>query len=175
MRYVLDACVLVPGVCRECLLAVAALGLFEPRWSARIIGEWSRAALKHGLDAGPDIARALARFPQAMVAPAEGIEARVWLPDDNDRHVLATAIASSADGIVTWNAQDFPRGVLAGEGLTRRDPDGLLWELWSADPDAVAGALEQVRAVAEVRDGTPVALRALLKRAHLTRLARAVG
>ncbi len=175
MRYVLDACVLVPAVCREALLAVAAAGLFKPRWSARILGEWAHAAARHGLDPGPDIARATARFPAALTAPAPGIEARLWLPDAGDLHVLATAVAASADGIVTWNAQDFPRGVLAAEGLTRRDPDSLLWELWSHHPEAVAAALEAVRAEAEARDRTPVALRPLLKRARLTRLARAMG
>ncbi len=44
-------------------------------------------------------------------------------------HVLAIAIAGHADCIVTFNAKDFPRHLLAEEGLERRDPDGLLWQL----------------------------------------------
>jgi hypothetical protein len=54
------------------------------------------------------------------------------------------------DAIVTWNAADFPRGVLAAEGIARRDPDGLLWELWSHEPQVVA-AVEGVRAEARLR------------------------
>jgi PIN domain len=114
-------------------------------------------------------------FPQARVAPAPGTEARLHLPDPDDVHVLATAIAGGADAIVTWNAADFPRGVLAGEGVARRDPDGFLWEMWSHDPDRVGSALERVRARAQAMAGVPVALAPLLKRAKLTRLARAVG
>ena len=175
-RYLLDACVLVPPVLCDCLLRVAAAGLFRPLWSARILGEWAHAAARRGAgSADAAIARAVAAFPAAMVAPAPGIEARLHLPDPGDIHVLATAIAGSADAIVTWNAADFPRGVLAGEGLARRDPDGLLWELWSHAPDRVGSALEGVRAEAARRAGAPVALAPLLKRAGLTRLARAVS
>ncbi|MFN3972971.1 MAG: RSP_2648 family PIN domain-containing protein [Gemmobacter sp.] len=174
MKAVLDACVLVPPVLRECLLAVAGQGLFVPLWSDRILGEWARAVARHGQDAGPDIAAATTRFSAARIPPAPGIEARLHLPDANDIHVLATAIAGNADAIVTWNAADFPRGVLAGEGIARRDPDGLLWEMWSHHPGPVGAALEIVRAEAERRAGASVALRPLLKRAKLTRLARAV-
>lgn len=173
MRAVLDACVLVPPVVRDCLLEVASEGLLTPLWSARILEEWRRAGLKHGQDARPAIAGALAAFPLALVPPAPGIEARLHLRDENDIHVLATAIAGSADGIVTWNAADFPRGVLAGEGLDRRDPDGLLWEIWSRHPEAAGRALERVRARAEAMAGAAVALKPLLKRARLSRLSKA--
>jgi predicted nucleic acid-binding protein len=175
VRAVLDACVLVPPVLRDCLLSVAAAGGFRPLWSARILEEWRRAALKQGQDAAPVIAAALAQFPQAMVAPAPGLEARLHLPDEGDIHVLATAVAGSAEAIVTWNAADFPRGVLAAEGVARRDPDGFLWELWSGDPAGIGAALDRVRARAEAMAGAPVALAPLLKRAKLTRLARAVA
>ena len=175
MKAVLDACVLVPPVLRDCLLSVAAAGLYRPQWSERILGEWARAALRRGDDADAAIAGVRAGFPAAVVPPAPGVEARLHLPDANDIHVLATAIAGNADAILTWNAADFPRGTLAGEGVQRRDPDGFLWEMWSHHPDAVTLALEGVRARAEAMAGQPVVLRALLKRARLTRLARAVG
>lgn len=175
MRAVLDACVLVPPVVRDCLLSVAATGAYAPLWSDRILGEWARAAARHGRDDSAIIAAAQAQFPRACLPPAPGIEARLHLPDEGDLHVLAVAVAGSADAVVTWNAVDFPRGTLAAEGIARRDPDGLLWEMWSADPDRIGAALERVRARAEVMAGAPVALAPLLKRARLTRLARAVA
>lgn len=179
MKAVLDACVLVPPVVRECLLAVARAGLIRPLWSDRILAEWLHAAARHGAattaEAQAAARRATAEFPAARVPPAPGIEARLHLPDEDDIHVLAAAIAGAADAIVTWNAADFPRGVLAAEGVARRDPDGLLWELWSMHPQVVGAALETVRTAAEVRSGAPVALPPLLKRARLTRLARAVA
>ncbi len=102
-----------------------------------------------------------------------GIEARLVLPDPDDVHVLAAAVAAGADAIVTFNAQDFPRHVLAAEGVARRDPDGFLWELWSGDPVSVGAVLERVRGEAERLSGQPQPMRALLKRARLPRLAKA--
>lgn len=178
MKLLLDACVLFPTVMREVLLAVAGQGLFTPLWSDRILGEWQRAAARHGPAQGAEALAAIARaqdmFPRAVVPAQPGLESRLHLPDPNDLHVLACAIAGSADAIVTLNAQDFPRGTLSAEGLERRDPDGLLWELWSFHPEAVNAALEQVRAKAEALAGEPKPLAPLLKRAKLTRLARAV-
>ncbi len=175
MKAVLDTCVLMPPVLRDCLLSVAQAGFFRPLWSDRILAEWAHASARKGLHPGPAIAATTAAFPNARIPPAPGVESRLHLPDANDIHVLATAIASGADAIITWNAADFPRGLLAAEGIQRRDPDGFLWEMWSHDPARATAALEGVRARAEAMSGTPVALRALLKRAKLTRLARAIG
>lgn len=179
MKLCLDACVLFPTVMREVLLAVAGQGLFAPLWSDRILGEWQRAAARHGAETEAEALAAIARaqdlFPKARIKPQPGLEARLHLPDDNDIHVLATAIAGHADAIVTLNAKDFPRGTLQAEGLTRRDPDGVLWELWSFHPEQVEAALEQVRATASRLSGAEKPLKPLLKRAKLTRLARAVG
>lgn len=178
MRVVLDACVLYPTVLREILLGVAAEGLFTPLWSDRILEEWARATRKLG-PGGEGMARieaACARlaFPSACIAPRPGLEARLHLPDDNDVHVLATAIAGNADAILTFNAGDFPRHILSEEGIVRREPDGFLWELCSHHPEPVANVVEAVRAEAERLSGMPMTLRALLKRARLPRLAKAL-
>ncbi|WP_374643743.1 RSP_2648 family PIN domain-containing protein [Tabrizicola sp.] len=177
-RAVLDACVLYPTVLREILQGAAQEGLYRPVFSDRILREWVLATAKLGAEA-PAIAAAeaaglRAAFPRGLVAERADIEARLLLPDPNDRHVLATAIASGADAIVTFNAQDFPGHVLAAEGLRRRDPDGFLWELQSRHPEAMARVVEAVRARAEAISGQPVALKALLKRARLYRLAKAL-
>ncbi|MEY4696362.1 MAG: hypothetical protein RIT14_790 [Pseudomonadota bacterium] len=178
MRAVLDACVLFPPVLRDILLGVAARGLFQPRWSDRILEEWARATAKLGpaaeAEARGQVALVRAAFPGATLPPAPGVEARLMLPDANDLHVLAVAISGHADAIITFNAQDFPRHVLAAEGLDRRDPDGFLWELWSHHPQAVDAVLAEVHARAERMAGTGVSLKALLKRAGLPRLAKAV-
>ncbi len=178
-RVVLDACVLYPTVMREVLLAVARVGLFAPLWSARLLEEWARAAARRGpleeAQARGEIAATRAAFPQAEAPPAQGTEGRLWLPDPGDIHVLATAVAVSADGIVTLNARDFPRGTLAEEGLARWDPDAFVMALWLRAPDAVAQAVEAVRAEAERLDAAPAEVRALLKKARLPRLARALA
>ncbi|MBW6507171.1 MAG: PIN domain-containing protein [Rhodobacteraceae bacterium] len=179
MRAVLDACVLYPTALREMLLGAAAAGLYEPLWSARILEEWARATVKLGpaeeAFARGEIAALKAAFPGASVAPRAGLEARLHLPDENDIHVLAAAIAGGADAIITLNRADFPRGTLAAEGIARRDPDGFLWELWSHHPAAIAAVAEAVRARAEAALGSPQALRALMKRARLPRLGKALA
>ena len=178
MKAVLDACVLYPPVLREILLGCAAAGLFQPVMSDRILREWTRATAKLGplAQAQAEGAAVLVRaaFPRAMIAEQPGLEARLMLPDPDDVHVLAVAIAGYADAIVTFNAADFPGHLLAAEGLTRRDPDGFLWELWSHHPAEVSAILEQVRAKAEAMAGTPMTLKSLLKRVRLNRLAKAL-
>lgn len=178
MKIVLDACVLYPPVLCDLLLGVAETGAFQPLWSDRILEEWARATVKLGplaeAQARGRIALLRARFPRSLVSPAPGVEARLVLPDANDLHVLATAIAGGADAILTFNAQDFPRHVLAAEGILRRDPDGFLWEMFSRDEAAVGAVIAAVHQRAEEMAGQPVSLKALLKRAQLPRLAKAV-
>jgi hypothetical protein len=111
----------------------------------------------------------------AVIRERPDIEARLLLPDPNDVHVLAIAVAAGADCIVTFNAQDFPGHVLAEEGIARRDPDGFLWELQSRHPVEMAQIVEGVRATAERISGQAVDLKPLLKRAKLFRLAKALA
>ncbi|MFV0360530.1 RSP_2648 family PIN domain-containing protein [Tropicimonas sp.] len=178
MRVMIDACVLYPTVMREMVLGVAGAGLFVPLWSERVLGEWARAAARHGsaqeLQARGEIALARARWPQACVTPRESDLKRLWLPDPNDIHVLGAAIAGSADLILTLNARDFPRHTLAEEGLNRADPDGFLTGLWQEQPGPVASVAAAVLAEAERLDNAPHDLRRLLKKARLPRLARAL-
>ena len=179
-RILLDACVLFPTVMREVLLAVARRGLFAPLWSARILEEWARAASKIGppgpMQARAEIALLRAHWPAAEVAqvPEEQMR-RLWLPDANDVHVLAAAVAGHADAILTVNTKDFPKHILAEEGLDRLSPDPFLYGLWLEAPDAVSAACAEVLEQARKIDGAPVEMRALLKRARLPRLAKAVG
>ncbi|MBN2905395.1 MAG: PIN domain-containing protein [Rhodobacteraceae bacterium] len=179
MKALLDACVLYPTVLREILLAVAGRGLFTPLWSARILEEWARAARKIGptgeAQARAEIALIRAAWPGAEVPPRAGLEARLWLPDPADVHVLAAAIAGNAGLVVTFNARDFPRNVLAEEGLARLGPDEFLMECWLADPRAVTGAVGDVHAQACRMSGEDLPLRALLKRARLPRLGKALA
>ena len=178
MKALLDACVLYPTVMREMLLGAAAAGLFEPLWSPRILEEWAHAAAKLGpgqeVLARGEIAAAEARFASASVTPHAGDEARLWLPDKHDVHVLAAAIAGSADVLVTLNIKDFPRNTLAEEGVAREGPDLFLRDLWQAHPEAVAGVAKRVRAEAERLSGEPWPVRRLMKKARLPRLGKAL-
>lgn len=178
MKLVLDACVLYPTVLREILLKVAQAGLYQPVWSDRILEEWARATRKLGPGAETvargEIALVRDAFPRAATPERPEIEARLLLPDPNDRHVLATAIAAHADAILTFNASDFPRHLLAEEGIARLDPDGFLRDLWQRHPDAVATVVDTVRREAERLSGESWPVRRLLKKAGLPRLGKAL-
>lgn len=179
VKLVLDTCVLYPTVMREMLLGAARLGHFQPLWSARILEEWSRAAVKLGPEgaaqAQSEIALLGVAWPQSQVAASPGIESRLWLPDAADVHVLAAAVAGSADGIVTVNRKDFPKHLLAEEGLNRLDPDGLLYDLWLRDPKGLQKVGEDVLNTANRLAGGGWAMRPLLKKARLPRLAKALS
>ena len=178
MKALLDACVLYPTVMREVLLGVAEAGRFEPLWSPRILEEWARAAAKLGRGqetlARGEIALVEAKFPAASVTPRAGDMSRLWLPDVHDVHVLAAAIAGSADVLVTLNTKDFPRHTLAEEGLIREAPDLFLRDLWAAQPDIVSEVAEHVRRKAERLSGEAWPIRKLMKKARLPRLGKAL-
>src|SRR5436190_5266707 len=112
-----DACVLFPAFLRDFLMWLAIHGqregVFRPKWTGRIHREWIRAVLRHR----PDLNRAaLQRTRRLMDSHVRGCrvrgyqrwERRLTLPDEDDRHVLAAALACVADVIVTFNTSDFP-------------------------------------------------------------------
>lgn len=179
VRILIDACVLYPTVMREMVLGAARAGCFEPLWSARILEEWARAAVKIGptgeAQARGEIALIKAAWPGAEVPAAPGIEQRLYLPDENDLHVLAAAIAGNAEILMTLNAKDFPRGTLAEEGVARVDPDSYLHGIWLARPEVMEATAKAVLAQAQALSGQNWDMRGLLKKARLPRLAKALG
>lgn len=174
MRILLDACVLYPTIMRETLLRAAKIGAFEPLWSARILEEWRRAAAKHSVQqaqiAGVEIALIRANWPNAEIAVAnpDGL----WLPDENDIHVLASAIHGNADVIMTLNLKDFPTRILSSHGIIRRDPDSFLVEFARENPSKMKRVARDIQQAAEQHSGEPKDIRKLLKRTRLPRLGK---
>jgi predicted nucleic acid-binding protein len=111
-RVVLDACVLIPMPLADTLLRMAeAPRLYLPRWSQAIMDEVTRNLIAKW-DMAPEKARQreeeLRRhFPEAWV---EGYEPLIeaMTNDPGDRHVLAAAVRSHSDLIVTYNRRHFP-------------------------------------------------------------------
>lgn len=57
--------------------------------------------------------------------------------DPKDRHVLAAAVAASAQLIVTHNLRDFPEAALAPYGIEACSPDVFLSRLLASEPNVM--------------------------------------
>lgn len=147
---VYDACVLYPFHLRNVLIQCAFDGLVEARWTDDIHDEWMRnlAANTPALPIERLIAtrdRMKAVLPEADVAGYHPLVAGLALPDPDDRHVLATAIASKASVIVTWNLKDFPARDLRPYGVTSQSPDDFLTDLHATFPHALISSVKCAR------------------------------
>jgi hypothetical protein len=115
---VLDACVLFEGGVRDFLLWVAEAGAFSPAWSDLIHEEWMRSRHEKFGDSASrsEYARTEMEkaFPGANFAPDPDILATVTLPDMNDVHVVATAVAAQPQTIITHATSPVPFSTRSG-------------------------------------------------------------
>ena len=135
---------------RNILIQCAFDGLVEARWTDDIHDEWMRnlAANTPGLsierlEATRD--RMNAVLPEAVVEDHRPFIADLTLPDPDDRHVLAAAIAGKASVIVTLNVKDFPAKNLLAHGVTSKSPDDFLADLHTAFPEALISSVRSAR------------------------------
>ena len=77
------------------------------------------------------------------------------LPDEGDRHVIAAAIKSKADIIVTENLKDFPRKVLTKYGIEAKSSDDFIADAISLDPSLATDAIKRMRLRLDRPDKTP--------------------
>lgn len=177
MRALIDACVLYPTILREIVLGLARNEWFEPLWSTRILDEWVRAVAKLGAAqvavAEGEMALLRAHWPEAEIAVPGGAEARFWLPDPGDIHVLAAAVEGRAEIILTLNLRDFPRSELDPFGLRAVHPDAFLTEAYG-NGAPVAQVVRNVLSTAEALSSDAIDPGRILKRARLPRLRKAL-
>lgn len=88
------------------------------------------------------VGKAQLAFPDALVDNYEPLVESLTLPDENDRHVLAAAIKTNANIIVTNNVKDFPAEYLASFGLTVKNADDFITDTIDLNNDV---ALEAFR------------------------------
>ena len=147
----LDACVLYPAALRDLFMRLVVHELIQAKWSEKIHDEWITAVLRER----PDLTRSQLERTRALMnlhggdCLVEGYEHRIealTLPDVDDRHVLAAAIESEADAIVTWNLSDFPASALNPHGIALWTPDMLMMRLLAEHREAVIEAMRGHRA-----------------------------
>ncbi len=133
-------------------MSVASTGIFAAKWTVAIDDEWTRnlAAAK-----GFEVEKLANRRDLMHVAcPDWEVPREAWeplvsciqLPDVNDRHVLAAAIAGHADCIVTANLKDFPIETLRPLGIEVLHPDAFLVAQIELAPLHVLPAFKSMRA-----------------------------
>ena len=140
---VLDANVLFPFTLRDTLLRAAAAGFYEVRWSSRILDETTRNLVSTNIMAEDKAQRLRAvmerEFPDAAVTEYEPLVASMQ-NDAKDRHVVAAAVKTGAQVIVTSNLKDFAP---LPEGIEAQSPDTFLCNLFDLDPDAFLELLRE--------------------------------
>lgn len=151
---VLDACVLVGAGLRDTLLRLAETPrLYVPKWSDDIMGELEHT-LQHKVKRTKTeaqtkhlVAELQKAFPEAWVEGYKSIRVD-GLPDENDLHVVAAAIKSGAQTIVTFNLKHFKQNTLRPLGLESVHPDEFLVNQFYLDDALVTKKLtEQARTI----------------------------
>jgi hypothetical protein len=142
---VLDACILYPAPIRDLLLNLAEVGLFKPFWSDKIQEEWVRNLLINRPDLSSiklhlTIEAMDSAFPDANIPEDNVLIKKLYLPDKNDQHVLATAIQSNSKWLVTANLKDFPIDNLKEYGVEAISADNFIASLFSKETDLAYSA-----------------------------------
>lgn len=173
---VYDACVLYPAPLRSLLIHLALTDLYRARWSRLIHDEWMRNLLAQRSDLTWE---KLERVRELMDlhtrdAVVEGFEPLIeglTLPDPDDRHVLACAIHSGAEAIVTFNLKDFPDDVLSQYDVKAIHPDDFLTDMLALSPGHFIQAVQRHRQSLKNPPFSPDEYLDLLMRQKLTETA----
>ncbi|MCA4777432.1 PIN domain-containing protein [Empedobacter stercoris] len=146
-KAVLDTNVIFPVVIRDLLFWFAFYELYTPKWSSNIFAEWKDVMMKKGVseeEAEKRVNVANKAFPDALVLNYDGLIDKLDLPDEKDRHVLAAAIKTNANIIVTNNLKDFPDDYLETFGLKAKSADDFLTDIIDLNHETAVKAFKDL-------------------------------
>ena len=130
----IDANVFFGARLRSLVLFMAQSKMFRARWTEKVHEEWMRnVAEKRQIDISKleKIRGCMDRAVlNCLVTGYESLVENFQLPDPDDRHILAAAVKTRADMILTFNARDFPERVVEPLGIEICDPDEFLLDLF---------------------------------------------
>lgn len=81
-------------------------------------------------------------FPECCVAGYQPF-IPVMPVDEGDRHVVAAAVATKSEVIVTTNLKHFPANALAGFNIEAQHPDEILTNLFDLNPGRMVEIIRQ--------------------------------
>ena len=145
---VLDACVLYPASVRDALLRLAEVEMYDVKWSQRILDEAIDNLVDDGRMDRPQALHLMScmdeAFEDAMV-DGEAIDQLEpsMTNDPKDRHVLAAAVISGAQHIITSDLGDFTAEATRPHDVEAVHPDAFLLAMLDLDPDLVISVLQR--------------------------------
>lgn len=172
-----DTCALYPIGLADLLLRLGDKRAFRPLWSRDILLELEQNLLDNVPLTPTQVNRRISamreHFPDAEVRDYEGL-VEAMRCDEKDRHVLAAAVRSNAELIVTFNIRDFPVIALKPYEIEAMHPDDFLLDQLDLYSGLTLEALEEQAAA--YRDPAMAAddLLDLLERTGLPRFAAEV-
>jgi len=147
---VLDACVLYPSLLRDLLMRLGISGIYQPKWTVEINNEWQRNLLLNDSNLTAVKLQHIESLmnkalPDANVTGYETLIPGLDLPDIDDRHVLAAAIRSNSEVIVTANLKDFPADKLSSFDIEAIHPDEFIADLFDLNSAMVLKVVQMAR------------------------------
>lgn len=146
-KAVLDTNVIYPVIIRDLLFWFAYYELYTPKWSKHFFDERQSVMQRKGVEsteAYTRVNKANEAFPDALVQNYEGLIKNLELPDEKDCHVLAAAIKTNADIIVTNNVKDFPSDYLDSFGLKAKTADDFLTDIIDLNGEQAIAAFKEM-------------------------------
>ena len=148
---VVDANVLYDAAARDLLIRFSMRGLVRVRWTEQILDECFHALRTSRADLHEDRLIRMRKLmceavPDCIITGHEPLVEAIQLPDIDDRHVVAAAVKSDAQAIVTFNTKDFPNESIARYHVEVIHPDDFFVNQIDLDPVA---AIDLIRELAE--------------------------
>ncbi|TCO45149.1 PIN domain-containing protein [Kribbella antiqua] len=145
-RAFLDANVIVGQLTTNILLSLAEHDVLDPRWSQGVIEEMRRHTPKAVPADRIDrrIEAMNGAFPHAMTGDhPKGLEDQM-VADAKDRHVLAAAVYSESDVLVTENVKDFKPPANGPHAMRVEKLSQFLVRKLTEDTERVTAAMQQM-------------------------------
>jgi PIN domain len=142
----LDANVIRGQQTTDVLLSLASRRVFEPRWTQNVIDEMRRNRPPGLSEAAIDkrITMMNKAFPRAMTeAPPQELQDRMQA-DSKDKHVLAGAVQSGSEVLVTDNLKDFNAPTSGPDAMRVESLNQFLNRKLDEDPERVQAGLQSM-------------------------------
>lgn len=157
---VVDANVLYDAAARDLLIRLAMRDLVRVRWTDHILDECFHALRSNRPDLREDRLLRMRKLmcdavPDCIITGHEPLIEAIELPDLGDRHVVAAAVKSDAQAIVTFNTKDFPQESIAPYHVEVIHPDDFFVNQIDLDPIATVHVIHELAEDLKAPSKTP--------------------